>query len=246
MATRRAGLATSPSPAPATPPGARGAGAPTGPSSPPAVRTSRFRWRDPRLALGLGVIGLCCVLGSRTLATSGDTVSVWAARTDLQQGQPVGDRDLMRREVRFEDQADADRYLSVGTGLPAAATVDRAIGSGELLPRSAIAEAAAGPVTEVPMSVSAEAVPASVHVGSTVDVWVTPEPSAAGPTARQVERSTLVFHDVPVVSAPGSGTSLGPAGTRQVTVGLSRDDIGRLPQSMAAMAGGDVTLTARR
>lgn len=185
------------------------------------------------------------MLGARTLATSGDTVSVWAARTDLQQGQPVGDRDLMRREVRFEDQDDADRYLSVGTGLPDAATVDRAIGSGELLPRSAINEAAAGTVTEVPMSVSAEAVPASVHVGSTVDVWVTPEPAAAGP-ARQVERSTLVFRDVPVVSAPGSSTSLGPAGTRQVTVGLSGDDIDRLPQSMAAMAGGDVTLTARR
>jgi hypothetical protein len=238
---------------------------PTGPRSPAAARTSRFRWQDPRLALGLGVIGLCCLLGSRILSSAEDTVSVWAARSDLQQGQPVGGADLVRREVRFDDQGDADRYLSAGTELPADATVDRAIGSGELLPRSALAGAASGPVTEVPVAVRAEAVPASVHVGSTVDVWVTPTPALAGSAgsrgtasgsagpgsagegaAAPVGRSTLVFHDVAVVSAPRGGTSLGPTGTRQVTVGIAGTDNGRLSRSMAALAGGDVTLTSRR
>jgi hypothetical protein len=235
-------------------PGARRAGVPTGPRSPAAARTSRFRWQDPRLALGLGVIGLCCLLGSRILSSAEDTVSVWAAGTDLQQGQPVGAPDLVRRDVRFEDQGDADRYLAAGTELPAHATVDRAIGAGELLPRSALAGAAADPVTEVPVAVRAEAVPASVHVGSTVDVWVTPTPaadgsaaggSAGGGSARPVGRATLVFHDVAVVSAPRGGSSLGPTGTRQVTVGIGGTDNGRLSESMAALAGGDVTLTSR-
>jgi hypothetical protein len=209
------------------------------------VRTSRFRWQDPRLALGLGVIGLCCLLGVRILSSAEDTVSVWTARTDLQQGQPVGDADLVRREVRFEDQGDADRYVSSGSELPGDATVDRAIGSGELLPRSALAAASTGPVTEVPMKVGAGAVPASVHVGSTVDVWVTPQPAAAG-SQKPVGRSTLVFHDVRVVSAPRSSTSLGPAGTRQVTVGIGGGDSGRLPRSIAALAAGDLTLTVGR
>jgi hypothetical protein len=217
---------------------------PTGPRSPAASRTSRFRWQDPRLALGLGVIGLCCLLGSRILSSAEDTVSVWVAGSDLQQGQPVGAADLVRREVRFDDQGDADRYVSAGTRLPADATVDRAVGSGELLPRSALAGAAAGPVTEVPVAVRAEAVPASVHVGSTVDVWTTAA-RAAG-SAAPAGRSTLVFHDVAVLSAPVGATSLGPTGIRQVTVGIAGTDNGGLSRSMAALAGGDVTLTSRR
>jgi hypothetical protein len=174
-----------------------------------------------------------------------DTVSVWATQTALEPGQHVADQDLVRRDVRFGDQADADRYLSARSVLPADAMVDRAVGAGELLPRSAVGPVTVGPVTEVPLSVGAEGVSAGVRAGSTVDVWVTPERAAAG-AGGPAERAELVFHDARVLSVPGTSTSLGPTATRQVTVGVDRGQSARLPESIAALAGGDVTLTVRR
>ena len=49
-----------------------------------------------------------------------------------------------------------------------------------------------------------------------------------------------------VVSAPRTGTSLGPTATRQVIVGVGEDQQARLPTSLAALAGGTVLLTVRR
>jgi hypothetical protein len=191
-------------------------------------------------------VTLCALLGARALESADDTVAVWAVRGALGRGQEVGEADLMRREVRFVEQADADRYLSAGGALPTGTTVDRPVGAGELLPRSALQQSAVGPLTEVPLSVGSEAVPATVRVGSTVDVWVTPKPAAADPAASAPSRSSLVFDDVPVVSAPRTGTSLGPSATRQVTVGIRGDQSAQLPRSIAALADGDVTLTAQR
>jgi len=48
------------------------------------------------------------------------------------------------------------------------------------------------------------------------------------------------------VSAPRTSTSLGPTSTRSVVVGLDPDQLPRLPISIAALAGGDVTLTVQR
>jgi hypothetical protein len=193
------------------------------------------------------VVALCGLVGARLLASADDSVSVWAVRAGLQAGQPVAAADLVRRQVRFGDQVEADRYLSAGTAVPAGATVDRAVGAGELLPRSALHGAATGVLTQVPLSVPSDAVPATVRVGSTVDIWVTPRaesPGArTGPTAR---RSTLVFHDVQVVSAPRAGSSLGATSTRQVVVGVGADQDARLSRSLAALAGGDVLVTAPR
>jgi hypothetical protein len=86
-----------------------------------------------------------------------------------------------------------------------------------------------------------------------VDVWVTPDGaltdagSAAGGAPRgPAPRSTLVFDDVAVVSAPRTGTSLGPSATRQVIVGVGGEQLARLPRALAALAGGTVVLTAPR
>jgi hypothetical protein len=231
--------------------GANGAseGSPGGGAfSPPALRPARNRWRDPRLVVGLAVVAVCALLGARALAAADDTVQVWAARVTLEAGQRVGPGDLVRREVRFADQAGADRYLSPGSALPSDAAVDRRVGAGELLPRSALGGPAAASLTEVPLSVGTEAVPATVREGSVVDVWVTPQVPGSGenPAGSVVRRATLVFDDVPVVSAPATGTSLGPTATRQLVVGIGADQNARLPRSIAALARGDVTLTSRR
>ena len=49
-----------------------------------------------------------------------------------------------------------------------------------------------------------------------------------------------------MVSAPESGTSLGPTATRQVIVGVGEDQEGRLPTSIAALSSGTVVLTVQR
>src|SRR3954451_19370852 len=131
------------------------------PESPVAQRAGRPRWRDPRLAAGLALIALTTLLGARYLARADDTVGVWAARGALRAGQPVGPADLVRRQVRFSDQAEADRYLSASAVLPGSAPLDRRVGAGELLPRGAVGSGgAAGPLTEVPVSVGTDALPA--------------------------------------------------------------------------------------
>lgn len=210
-------------------------GTPTG--SPVALRAHRSRWRDPRLVVGIVLVAGCTLLGARLLAGADDTVGVWAARGSLNAGQAVDASDLVRREVRFGDQGDADAYLSADAPLPGGSTLSRAVGAGELVPRAALGDAGTGALTEVPLSVDSEAVPSTVRVGSVVDVYVTADAAA---------RSTLVFDDVAVLSVPRTSTSLGPTATRQVIVGVDRDQLSRLPTSLAALAAGTAILTAQR
>ena len=223
-------------------------GTPSG--SPPALRASRSRWRDPRLLVGVVLVAACALLGARFLGGADDTVGVWAARDALEAGQSVVPADLVRREVRFAGQGDADAYLTADVSLPEGVTLARAVGAGELLPRAALGDAGTGSLTEVPLSVDSESVPASLRVGAVVDVWVTPDAAVtdADPSgdAGSAPRSVLVFDDVAVLSVPRTSTSLGPTATRQVIVGVDEDQQPRLPTSLAALAGGTVVLTAQR
>ncbi len=218
------------------------------PSSPTAQRHARRRWRDPRLVVGIALVALSVVAGARLLAGADDTVPVWSARTSLAAGHRLAPGDLVRRQVRFGAQADADRYLSAAAPVPAGAVLRREVGSGELLPRAAVTGRVAHPATEVPLAVDSEAVPATVRVGSVVDVWVAPDPGAAGARAggpATNDRATLVFHDVTVVAVPRSSTALGPSATRQVIVGVDGEQEGRLSEALAQLARGSVLLTRR-
>ncbi|MEO5708408.1 MAG: hypothetical protein ABIQ59_01105 [Nocardioidaceae bacterium] len=220
----------------------------TSPGSPPAQRAHRSRWKDPRLAVGIALVAVCALLGARFLGGADDTVGVWAARGALESGQGVAASDLVRRQVGFGDQSDADAYLSADAALPDGATLSRAVGPGELVPRAALGDSGTGPLTEVPLSVETEAVPSNLRVGTVVDVWVTPDAgvTAADGSDGTARRSVLVFDDVAVLSVPRTSTSLGPTATRQVIIGVDEDQQGRLPTSLAALAAGTVVLTAQR
>jgi hypothetical protein len=194
--------------------------------------------------VGLALVTLCTVLGARLLGGSSDTVAVWAARSTMPQGRQIGPDDVVRRQVRFAAQSDADRYVSADARLPSGATLSRPVGAGELVPRAALAASSTEPVVEVPLSVDTQSVPATIGAGSTVDVWVTPDP--AGRATGASKRSVLVFDDVSVISVQRSTTSLGPTATRQVIVGVDQDQQRRLPGSIAALASGSIVLTARR
>ena len=144
------------------------------------------------------------------VGSAGDTTEVWAARSDLAAGQSVTRADLVAAKVHL-DGARATTYLRPADHLPDDEVLGRAVGAGELLPVDAF-EAAASDLLQVPVWAPADAVPAGLTEGATVDVWVT--------TGDRGDAATAVLDDVVVIGLPTSEDGLGPAGNRQVLVGV--------------------------
>ncbi len=195
--------------------------------APTAARAGRPGWRDPRLWIGVALVAASVLVGARLLGGADNTIEVWAASSDLGVGQEVTPDDLTARRVRFDDAADAGRYLRVGDDLPDGATLARAVGSGELLPTAALGEAEAG-LLEVPIWAAYDAIPGNLTAGSIVDVYVTPVSGGRDTGAR------LVLDDVLVIAAPRSSESFGPTGNRQILIGVSEEHESRVGLALAA------------
>lgn len=207
------------------------------PVAPSATRVAIAGWRDPRLAIGVVIVTVCVVAGSVLFAHADDTVLVWAVRRDLPAGTTLTAADLEPRQIRIA--AGFDAYLDASHAGPVGRTLGRAIGAGELLPAAALASAGAERGTRVPLAVGARDLPATVSVGSTVDVWVTSR------TARDTEtnRATRVLAGVRVVGAPGGSDPLAPDTTRSVIVLVPGTDDQVLADVIGRTAGGRVLLT---
>lgn len=212
------------------------------PPSPPATRAGRAGWRDPRMLVGVALVAVAALLGA-TVVGDQDTTAVWATRGPLAEGQAVEPGDLVVRELRFADAADASRYVAADGPVPDGLMLTRDVGAGELLPVGALGDGTQA-LLEVPLTVATEAVPATVRAGSVVDVWVTPDPDlVAGETDPEAAGdSVLVFASVRVVAVSRPGGALGPAATRQVIVGLGPDAEATLPRALGRVARGDVVL----
>lgn len=212
------------------------------PPSPPALRGHRPGWREPRLLVGIALVAVAALLGA-SLVGDQETTAVWAARTPLAEGQSLEAGDLVARELRFADAADAARYVAATGPVPDGLTLTRDVGAGELLPVAALRDGDQA-LLEVPLTAAAEAVPATVRPGSVVDVWVTPDPDlvAAGDGPAAAGDSVLVFPSVRVVAVSRPGGALGPAATRQVIVGLAPDAQDTLPRALGLLARGSVVL----
>lgn len=150
---------------------------------PPAARLRRPGWKDPRLLVGVVVVGLSVALGSWAVSSASRTVAVYAAGTPLTPGTTVGAAELRTVEVRLGAQT--DRYLLVEDGLPDEAVVLRTVAAGELVPATAL-----GAATD--LAVRAVAVPVTsglserIVAGADVDLWHVPEAAAApSPDAAQ-------------------------------------------------------------
>ncbi len=206
---------------------------------PPATRHHRPGWRDPRILVGLVIVAASVLVGVKVLAAADDSVGVWAVRSDLPAGTRVDDAEVERVQIRFDSSVDADRYLSADAALPDDAVLARAVGSGELLPREALAGADQA-LVEVPVSVELDEVPATVREGSVIDVWVTPQTAT---TADKLADADLVLDDVVVVKAPSPEDSLAPTGTRQIIVGVTRDQAAELGPALGRTSAGRVVIT---
>ncbi|MBA2465641.1 MAG: hypothetical protein H0V42_11815 [Nocardioidaceae bacterium] len=207
-------------------------------ASPDASRHRVSAWRDPRLVVGIALVALCALLGATLLGRGDGTVGVWATRTELAESQDVTAEDLVRHELRFAEQADADRYLPADQPVPEGLVLSRPLGAGELVPRSAVGAGTPEQSVEVPLSVPSDSVPSTVGVGSSVDVWVVPDRELDARTVQA--EAALVLDDVRVVELARLGGGLG--GTRQVVVALDRAQEDTLPSVLARVAQGVVVL----
>lgn len=193
------------------------------PTSPSAVRLRRPGWRDPRLLVGLVLLGASVVLGSFVVSSASRTVPVLVADEALVPGQQVAAGLLAPREVRLHD---VDLYLPAGTDLDGLVVV-RPVAAGELVPRSALVRAAELDLR--PVAITPEGPVASgIEAGASVDLWFVP---AAGRDGGEVEPRPLA-EGLTVAEVTEAGRlSVGAGVTVHVLV-----DLATLPDVLAALA----------
>jgi hypothetical protein len=184
--------------------------------SPPAVRSRRSRWRDPRLWAGVVLVAGSTVVGARVLAAADNTVAVWAAAHDLPAGSRVTAADLEPAFVHFDNGSEGDHYLLATGELPNAVQLGTDVAAGELLARSLLDQPSAS-LPQLPIGVPADDVPSDLHAGERVAVWAVPEDGDAR------GRVTVVFTDVLVVDISGRAAA-GSSGDRQVLLEVASVD----------------------
>ena len=209
--------------------------------SPPAARLARPRWRDTRLLLGLLLVAVAVVLGSRVVAASDSAELVWAVTRDLGAGSTLGDGDVERRAVRLD--ATAGHYLAASS-VPTGYVLTRSVGAGELLPAAAVvpSSSAAGDVRLVTVPVQRFHFPADLAKGARVDVYTTPKTAAgtaavSAPTPSGSWRTpwSPVWNETPGGWASSSGTgvvlAVAPSDVAALVAALQRGaiDLVRVP-----------------
>lgn len=206
---------------------------------PAASRTTSPGWRDPRLWIGVALVTGSVVAGARILAGADDMTAVWSASSDLVAGQTLTADDLTVTRVRFDDDADQERYLPVDDELPAALTLTRPLATGELVPAGALGEQSDDDTVAVSIAVAAEHVPTDLVRGSRVDVWV------IGEDRRSRAAAELVLGDVLILDAPLVSDSFASATSRQLVLAVPHDDEESLGQVLAASGDNRVRVVGR-
>lgn len=167
--------------------------------TPHASRLRRPSWRDTRLVVGVLLVAIGVLLGTRAVASADQRVEVYSARHTLVPGQPIVVADLEVQRVRLED---AGRYAGPSTQLAPGAVALVRVGEGEILPRSAVGVASDVALRAVTVPVDADAMP-WLHAGDLVEIWVTPK-KAASP-------APTLLATVTVGAVPEAQSGFGPA-----------------------------------
>lgn len=212
---------------------------------PPAARATTPGWRDPRLWVGLLIVAVSVVAGSRLLAAADDTVAVWAVAADAGPGAALTESDLVAHRVRFAESDDLAGYYRVDDTLPGELRLVRGVGAGELLPRGAVgAGDQPADAVELPVAVESDQVPPAVHAGSVVDVYLVGDPARGA--AVTAEPGTPVLRAATVVDAPDSDDGFGGAnGRRQLVLAVPQDDAAAYFAAVAALESPLLTVVRR-
>lgn len=210
------------------------------PRSPQAGRLSPPSWLDARLVLGVLLVLVSVVVGARVLSAAERTQQVWTAVRDLPAGTALSRDDLRPTEVRLLGAA--GQYLPAPDEAFVGYVLERGLGAGELVPVEALQAPGRGlDVRYVSVPVLPGRFPADLAKGELVDVWATPDRSAAAdPAGAPAEGSRLVLEAVPVQAPPDDGGALGAATAEQaVVLAVATAEVGEL---LTAMSDGRIDL----
>jgi len=202
------------------------------PTSPPA-RRFRSERRDVRLALGVALVLVSVVLGSRLLSSAGDRVEVWSVRSSLAAGTTLRDGDLVGVRVAADSW---DRYVLAGRDV-VGARLTRDVGAGELLPAAALGKAGADRRL-VTVAVDPLHAPPGLARGERVDVYVTPKDGVSVGGDGVTVLPSLVLAGV-VVADAGAADPAGASTAIGVVLDVAAKDADR---AVAAARAGDVDL----
>ena len=203
------------------------------PASPPARRL-RGGGRDLRLALGVVLVLLAVVIGSRVVSSGGDRVQVWALRAPLAAGTTIAADDLVAVPVAVDA---LDAYVVSSTDV-VGQRLTRDVGADELLPASAVVAGAAEARRLVTVPVDALHAPPGLARGERVDVYVTPQDGASVGGDAVTVLPALVLAGA-LVADPGVVDQSGASNQVGVVLDVAAKDADR---AVAAARAGDVDL----
>lgn len=202
-----------------------------GAASPRPRRLRGPSWLDLRLIGGVALVLISVLVGARVISAADQSVSVWAAATDLSAGTTLRAEDVQSMPVRLFDSSTA--YLQSSADLTGQ-VLDRPVHAGELLPASALRQQVDR--VSVALPVPSSAVPLDLHRGQLVDVYATGDGRDGSPA-----QTTLVLAGAPVQAVDGGsrGALSASSGMRQVVVSVPSEQAGAL---FAAIAGQDLAV----
>ncbi len=153
------------------------------PASPPARRLATPGWLDGRLVLGVLLVLVSVVVGSRVLSSADRSESVWVLTRPLAAGSQLSADDLVAGRVRLFGNSTS--YVSAVGAKPVGYVLRRPLGARELLPRDAVGPPGEVDIRQVTVPVVRGHAPPDLASGQVVDVYVTPTATsskvAAGP-----------------------------------------------------------------
>jgi Flp pilus assembly protein CpaB len=190
---------------------------------PHARRLARPSWINARTALGVLLFSITFLGVQRLLADARDTVSVWAAASDLPRDIALGESDLVAVEVKLPPKLLA-RYLPVSENIQGE-VLTRSIDAGELVPSGGVATGAGdSPGRAMTIPVSPEhALGGSLAPGDRVDVLATFD--AGDVRARTVP----LVSDVEIIeTVVAGGLVTGEEAVTGVTVAVAPKEAARL------------------
>nr|WP_239062239.1 SAF domain-containing protein [Streptomyces sp. SID13031] len=177
---------------------------------------------------------MTALAGAKLLSAADDTTAVWAAKRDIPIGTTISGDDLTTMNVRFTSNDAAGQYVAADAELKGL-VVTRPINKGEFVPRGAATTKADNERTELPLSIAAGRLPSDTAVGDQVDVWVVPKDQPAA----------MLWGQVRVVQIDAVKGVAGSSARRQILIGLEKEDLRRLPASLALISNGEPVLIRR-
>lgn len=227
---------------------ARNLGTSTAAGAPSAARVGAPGWRDVRLWIGVALVSVSVIAGTKMMASADDSVSVWGVSADMGVGDRVTEEDLVPVRVHFPENAGLERYLTVEEALPADLELTRGLGEGELLPRAAVGSAVETGIQQIPIAVDAEQIPASVVAGSIIDVYLVQSsaaPAGGDSPGGPATASGAALEAVTVLDAPGLEDGFATSGKRQLVLAVAEQDVRRFYGLLGSLDNPVITVVWR-